>query len=103
MLKPDDTVILDNLQSHKVIGVREAIEAAGARLLYPPAYSPDFNPVEQAFSNLKALLRTAVPEPSQTFGRPLRGPSQPSHQPNAVTTSPPPDTTLMTLPKRRQL
>jgi hypothetical protein len=46
VLKPGDTVILDNLQSHKVVGVREAIEAAGARLLYLPAYSPDFNPID---------------------------------------------------------
>lgn len=44
VLKPGDTVILDNLQAHKVTGVREAIEAAGARLLYLPPYSPDFNP-----------------------------------------------------------
>jgi len=60
VLKPGDTVILDNLQSHKVVGVREAIEAAGARLLYLPAYSPDFNPIEQAFAKLKSLLRTAA-------------------------------------------
>ena len=60
VLKPGDTVILDNLQSHKVVGVREAIEAAGARLLYLPAYSPDFNPIEQAFSKLKALPRAAA-------------------------------------------
>ncbi|GJE23606.1 IS630 family transposase ISMex21 [Methylobacterium mesophilicum] len=46
VLKPGDNVILDNLQSHKVVGVREAIEAAGARLLYLPAYSPDFNPID---------------------------------------------------------
>lgn len=59
-LKRGDTVVLDNLQSHKVAGVREAIEAAGARILYLPAYSPDFNPIEQAFAKLKALLRTAA-------------------------------------------
>ena len=47
VLKPGDTVILDNLQSHKVVGVRQAIEAAGARLLYLPAYSPDFNPIDE--------------------------------------------------------
>lgn len=56
-LKPGDTVILDNLQAHKVAGVRETIEAAGARLLYLPPYSPDFNPIEKAFSRLKAMLR----------------------------------------------
>ncbi|SFM99339.1 Transposase [Methylobacterium pseudosasicola] len=60
VLKPSDTVILVNLQSHKVIGVREAIEAVGARLLYLLACSPDFNPIEQAFSKLKALLRAAA-------------------------------------------
>ncbi len=60
MLKCGDTVILDNLNVHKVAGVRKAIEAAGARLLYLPAYSPDFNPIEQAFAKLKALLRTAA-------------------------------------------
>jgi transposase len=60
MLKRGDTVILDNLGAHKVAGVREAIEAAGARLLYLPSYSPDFNPIEMAFAKLKALLRTAA-------------------------------------------
>lgn len=59
-LKPGDTVILDNLQAHKVAGVRETIEDAGARLLYLPPYSPDFNPIEQIFAKLKALLRTAA-------------------------------------------
>ena len=59
-LQPGDTVILDNLPAHKVSGVRTLIEAAGARLLYLPSYSPDFNPIEQAFAKLKALLRTAA-------------------------------------------
>ncbi len=52
-----DTVIMDNLPAHKAAGVRDAIEAAGASLLYLPPYSPDFNPIENAFSKLKALLR----------------------------------------------
>lgn len=56
-LKPGDIVILDNLSSHKVVGVREAIEAAGAELRYLPPYSPDLNPIEQLFAKLKALLR----------------------------------------------
>ena len=60
VLKRGDTVILDNLSVHKVAGVRKAIEAVGARLLYLPAYSPDFNPIEQAFAKLKALLRTVA-------------------------------------------
>jgi len=51
---------MDNPGAHKVKGVRAAIEAAGARLLYPPPYSPDLNPIEQAFAKLKALLRTAA-------------------------------------------
>jgi len=56
-LAPGDTVVMDNLPAHKAAGVREAIEAAGARLLYLPPYSPDFNPIENAFAKLKALLR----------------------------------------------
>lgn len=59
-LKPGDVVVMDNLGSHKGPGVRAAIEAAGAKLLYLPPYSPDFNPIENAFSKLKALLRKAA-------------------------------------------
>jgi transposase len=59
-LRKGDTLILDNLPAHKVAGVREAIEAVGARILYVPAYSPDFNPIEQVFAKLKALLRKAA-------------------------------------------
>ena len=59
-LAPGDIVVLDNLSAHKVAGVREAIEAVGARLLYLPPYSPDFNPIEQLFAKLKALLRKAA-------------------------------------------
>ena len=59
-LKPGDIVIMDNLASHKVAGVREAIAAVGAELIYLPPYSPDFNPIEQAFAKLKSLLRTAA-------------------------------------------
>jgi transposase len=56
-LSPGDVVIMDNLSSHKVKGVREAIEAVGAELRYLPPYSPDLNPIELAFSKLKKLLR----------------------------------------------
>jgi len=56
-LDKDDIVFMDNLRTHKVDGVREAIEAAGATLRYLPAYSPDLNPIEQAFAKLKAALR----------------------------------------------
>jgi len=59
-LTPGDIVVLDNLSAHKVPGVREAIEAVGATLLYLPPYSPDFNPIEQLFAKLKALLRKAA-------------------------------------------
>jgi transposase len=59
-LSEGDIVIMDNLASHKVAGVREAIEAKGARLLYLPPYSPDLNPIEQFFAKLKALLRKAA-------------------------------------------
>jgi transposase len=59
-LRPGDIVIMDNLSSHKGPKVREMIEAAGAELLYLPPYSPDFNPIENAFSKLKALLRKAA-------------------------------------------
>lgn len=58
-LKPGEMVIMDNLSAHKVAGVREAIEAAGATVLYLPPYSPDLNPIELAFSKLKQLLRSA--------------------------------------------
>lgn len=59
-LRPGDIVIMDNLGSHKGRAVRAAIEAVGAMLLYLPPYSPDFNPIENAFSKLKALLRKAA-------------------------------------------
>ena len=51
---------MDNLSAHKVAGVREALEAAGAKLVYLPPYSPDLNPIEQLFAKLKALLRKAA-------------------------------------------
>lgn len=56
-LRKGDIVIMDNLRCHKVAGVREAIEATGASLMFIPPYSPDLNPIEQAFAKLKALLR----------------------------------------------
>ena len=59
-LSPGDIVVMDNLPAHKVAGVRVAIEAAGAVLLYLPPYSPDFNPIEMLFAKLKALLRKAA-------------------------------------------
>ena len=59
-LCPGDVVIADNLSSHKVAGVREAIEATGATIRYLPPYSPDLNPIEKLFAKLKALLRRAA-------------------------------------------
>jgi len=56
-LQKGDIVVLDNVSSHKVAGVKKAIESAGATVLYLPPYSPDFNPIEQVFSKLKTLLR----------------------------------------------
>jgi transposase len=58
-LQAGDIVVMDNLAAHKVEGVRERIEAAGAQLWYLPPYSPDLNPIELWFAKLKALLRTA--------------------------------------------
>ena len=59
-LRPGDVVIMDNLSSHKGPKTRALIEAAGASLLFLPPYSPDFNPIENAFAKLKALLRKAA-------------------------------------------
>ena len=59
-LRSGDIVVMDNLGSHKGPSVRDTIEAAGATLLYLPPYSPDFNPIENAFTKLKALLRKAA-------------------------------------------
>jgi transposase len=59
-LHAGDIVVMDNLSSHKTAGVRQAIEAVGAKLLYLPPYSPDFNPIELAFSKFKRLLCTAA-------------------------------------------
>jgi len=56
-LRPGDVVVMDNLPAHKVAGVRSSIERAGAKLMYLPAYSPDFNPIEKAFSQIKAFLK----------------------------------------------
>jgi transposase len=60
-LKRGDIVVMDNLPVHKVAGVQQAIEAAGATLFYLPPYSPDLNPIEMAFSKFKAHLRKAGP------------------------------------------
>jgi transposase len=56
-LTPDDVVVMDNLRAHKAAGILDAIETAGAKLVFLPPYRPDFNPIENAFAKLKALLR----------------------------------------------
>ena len=72
-LAPGDIVLLDNLRSHKVAGIAEAITTRGAQLVYLPPYSPDLSPIEQAFAKYKALLRKAaertVESLWQTIGR----------------------------------
>lgn len=68
-LSVGDTVVIDNLSAHKVEGVRAAIEAAGATLLYLPPYSPDLNPIEMAFAKLKALLRKAAARTREALWR----------------------------------
>jgi len=60
-LRPGDVLVLDNLAVHKQPEIRAAIEAAGAQVRFLPPYSPDFNPIEQAFAKLKAFLRAARP------------------------------------------
>ena len=66
-LKPGDVVVMDNLSSHKVAGVREAIEAVGARVRYLPPYSPDYNPIEKLGSKLKESVRRACTDTRELF------------------------------------
>ncbi|MBL6082120.1 IS630 family transposase [Belnapia sp. T18] len=90
VLSKGDVVVLDNLAAHKVAGVREAIRATGANLLYPPRYSPDLNPIEQAFAKLKSLLRKAAARTKEalwtTIGR-LLDASTPAECRNYLTNS----------------
>ena len=91
-LKPGDIVIIDNLGSHKGKIVRHAIRAAGAKLFFLPPYSPDLNPIEQAFAKLKSLLRKAS---ERTVRRPGSASAlcwPVSQHRNAPTTSPTLDT-----------
>jgi transposase len=68
-LRAGDTVVMDNLGSHKVSGVRQAIEATGAKLRYLPPYSPDMNPIEQVFAKLKTLLRRTAARTMESLWR----------------------------------
>jgi transposase len=70
-LVADDVVVMDNLSVHKVSGIREAIEATGARLLYLPPYSPDYSPIESCWSKLKAILRKAKARSREALDEPL--------------------------------
>lgn len=78
---------MDNLSSHKGPQVVEMIEAVGATLLFLPPYSPDFNPIEMAFSNSKPHLEKPLLAPSKHYGIQLPKPSKLTHQKNAETTS----------------
>jgi transposase len=66
-LQPGDMVVMDNLSSHKVKGVREAIESVGARVVYLPPYSPDFNPIEKMWSKVKTHLRATKARTQETL------------------------------------
>jgi len=70
-LRKGDIVVMDNLSSHKVVGVRKAIESAGAKILYLPPYSPDLNPIEMVFSKLKTLVRKAKMRTMETLWKKL--------------------------------
>ena len=91
-LRPGDIVIMDNLSSHKGPRVHQMIEAAGASLLYLPPYSPDFNPIENAFAKLKALLRKAAERSVDGLWNAIGRTSTASPRLNAKTTSTPQDT-----------
>ena len=99
--RPGDVVVLDNLAAHKVDGVRQAIAAAGASILYLPPYSPDLNPIEQLFAKLKALLRKAAARTRDDALVDHRPPARRlSRPPNAPTIS---ATAAMVLPKVKML
>lgn len=90
-LTTGDLVITDNLSAHKVKGVREVIEAAGASLLYLPPYSPGLNPIEMMFAKLKALLRKAAERTVTDFGDASEDSSTSSQPKSASTISKRPD------------
>jgi transposase len=71
-LDPGDVVVMDNLSAHKVEGVRQAIENAGASILYLPPYSPDLNPIEQVFAKLKAILRKTAARTKEALWNTIR-------------------------------
>jgi transposase len=99
-LEPGDVVVLDNLAAHKVDGVRQAITATGASILYLPPYSPDLNPIEQLFAKLKAYCARPRRAPRTTSGKRSATFSPPCRRANAPTTS---TTAAMVPPKVKML
>ena len=91
-LEPGDVIVLDNLAAHKVDGVRRAIAAAGASLLYLPPYSPDLNPIEQLLPSSRRCSARLRRAPETSSGRPSLAFSTPAPPPNAPTTSATADT-----------
>jgi transposase len=87
VLAPGDIVVMDNLSSHKGRAVRAAIRAAKAKLFFLPVYSPDLNPIDQAFAKMKTLLRKADAEQSNRLGEPSEPCSTASPRQNAQITS----------------
>lgn len=71
-LRKGDVVVMDNLGAHKVAGVKESIEAAGAKLLYLPPYSPDYNPIENFWSKLKQFLRDVAARTPEALGQAIQ-------------------------------
>ncbi len=71
-LVPGDVVVMDNVRFHKVVGVEEAIAARGASVLYLPPYSPDFSPIENAWSKIKAIVRALAPRALPAFLQAMR-------------------------------
>jgi transposase len=82
---PGDIVLLDNLRSHKVAGIAEVIAAREAQLIYLPPYSPDLNPIEQAFANTRRCCARRRSARSRACGRPLAASPTSSRQQNAAT------------------
>ena len=102
-LTPGDTVVMDNLAAHKVAGVRQAIEAAGAYLRYLPAYSPDFNPSKTPSPSSRPCCARRRPAPSRTCGQPSGRRSPASNPMSVATISPRRAMMPMTRPERQQL
>jgi len=93
-LKEGDIVAMDNLSSHKVAGVKEAIESVGAKVIFLPPYSPDFNPIENVFSKLKTLVRKAKVRTRETLWKKWANSVTDSLPKNAKTTSKTQDTKI---------